>query len=261
MQAVPGGNCKKSFISFCLYLLTLILALGLAVLGSIQIGYDWNWTQVPKFFFDINKMEAGPLLLGLAMTLLISITSLFLTAVLGLLVALIRLIGSPALKVIAYFYLELIRNTPLMVQLFVIYFVLGPIFDLPRFWAATLALSLFEAAYLSEIIRSGILAVNEGQWQAAWCLGLSKKQTFQHVILPQTAPMLLPPLFSLMISLVKDSALVSGIALFDLSMQTRSIVSENWSPFEFWLTAAALYLVINLGLSAIGSRLEKRYCR
>jgi polar amino acid transport system permease protein len=191
-------------------------------------------------------------------TIQVTFWAFILTFLLGLVTALARLLGGPTTRSLAWVYLELIRNTPLMVQLFVMYFVLGPILGLPRFWAAVLALSLFEGAYLSEIIRSGIMAVQEGQWQASWCLGLSTGQTFRHVILPQTGPMLLPPTASLVISLIKDSSLVSMIALYDLTKEVRLLVGEYYLAFELWLCAAGIYLALNLSISWLASALDRR---
>ena len=236
-----------------------ILAFGLLILqGAVASGYRWDWASVPGFIFDFQAMKPGPLLNGLGLTFQIILWSLLFTFILGLATALARLAGGPVLSGAARVYLEIIRNTPLLVQLNVVYFIFGAIWGLSGFWAAVLALSLFEGAYLSEIIRSGILAVDDGQWQAAWCLGLSTPSTFRHVILPQTTPMLLPPLCSLVISLVKDSALASVIAVYELTKAARTLVAETFLAFELWLTIAVIYLVINLLMSQLGALLERR---
>lgn len=234
-----------------------VAALGFLVYkGAISSGYQWEWQQIPSFFYDWEKKEPGPLLYGLLVTSQIISCSLVLTFVLGLATAWARLTGGLVLGGVARVYLEIIRNTPLLVQLLVIYFIFGAVFDLTAFWAAVIALSLFEGAYLSEIIRSGILAVDKGQWQACWCLGLSTRDTFQKVILPQTGPMLLPPIAGLVISLVKDSALASTIAVYELTKAARILASETFLAFELWLVVALVYLIINYGLSRLGTRLE-----
>jgi polar amino acid transport system permease protein len=237
--------------------LTLILMACLGYRGAAQSGYQWDWSRLPGFLW--NGVEPGPLLKGLWVTMRVTFWSFLLTFLLGLATALARLLGGPTIRGLARVYLELIRNTPLMVQLFVMYFVLGPVLGLPRFWAAVLALSLFEGAYLSEIIRSGIMAVPEGQWQASWCLGLSTGQTFLQVIIPQTGPMLLPPTASLVISLIKDSSLVSMIALYDLTKEVRMLVGEYYLAFELWLCAAGIYLALNLSISWLASALDRRF--
>lgn len=241
------------------WLLT-VLAFGIVVfIGATSTGYQWEWHQIPSFFFDWGEMKPGPLWFGLVVTFQIIVCSLGLTFGLGLMTAFARLAGGPVLGGAARIYLEIVRNTPLLVQLIVIYFIFGPVFNLSGFWAAVIALSLFEGAYLSEIIRSGILAVDEGQWQASWCLGLSTPVTFQRVILPQTGPMLLPPMAGLVISLVKDSALASTIAVYELTKAARTLASETFLAFELWLIVALVYLVINFTMSLVGTRLERRF--
>jgi polar amino acid transport system permease protein len=154
--------------------------------------------------------------------------------------------------------LELIRNTPLLVQLFFIYFVLSPGLDISRFASAVLSLSLFEGAYASEIFRAGIVSIHRGQWEAAYSLGLTTFHTYRCIILPQAIRRVLPPLTSQAISLVKDSALVSTIAVYDLTMQGRAIIAETYLTFELWFTIAAIYLLITVSLSTVVNIMENR---
>lgn len=256
-----GGNFRHQWASWLAWAITLAAFSLLIVRGAADSGYSWDWSRLPGFFFDLETRRPGPLLKGLAVTGQIILWSFPLTFVLGLATALARLVGGPTLSGLARVYLEIIRNTPLLIQLSVIYFIFGAVFNFSAFWAAVLALSLFEGAYLSEIFRSGILAVDQGQWQAAWCLGLSTPDTFRRVILPQTAPMLLPPLVSLLISLVKDSALASTIAVYELTKEARDLVAETFLAFELWLAIAGVYLVINLILSGLGDLVERRMKR
>lgn len=228
--------------------------------GSGRIGYNWQWYQVPRylFTFENNIFTPGPLLEGLWVTLKITACSLVLATVFGLLTALLRLSGSLVGRVLARVYLEVIRNTPLLVQIFFLYFVLAPIFELERFAAAVIALSLFEGAYASEIIRAGIVSIHRGQWEAAHSLGLSSFDTYRTVVLPQALQRILPSLTGQAVSLIKDSALVSTIAVYDLTMQGRTIIAETFLTFEIWFTVAAIYLIITLVLSLIVNVLEKR---
>ena len=115
-----------------------------------------------------------------------------------------------------------------------------------RYASAVLALSLFEGAYISEIIRSGILGVPKGQWEAALSSGMNTWETYRFVILPQAVRNILPPLTGQAVSLIKDSALVSTIAIYDLTMQGQAIVSETFLVFEIWFTVAAIYLVFTI---------------
>lgn len=242
--------------------LLLLLAL-LAWLGTesaARTGYNWQWYRLPRYFFTVadGHWAAGPLLEGLGVTLKIVGVSLPLAFLFGLAAALLRLCDSLVGRVLARVYLEAIRNTPLLIQIFFLYFVVAPLLDIGRLPAAILALSLFEGAYAAEILRAGILAVPRGQWEASASLGLSRPTGFRLVILPQTLRLVLPPLTSQAISLVKDSALVSTIAIFDLTMQGQAIVAETYLTFEVWFGVAALYLAINLLLSALVRLLENR---
>ncbi len=219
--------------------------------GTESLGYNWQWFQVPKFIFSINNGEFTPGLLmqGLAVTLKITGLAFVLTFTIGLGTALMRLSSSFAAKCIARVYLEIIRNTPLLIQLFFIYFVIAPIIGINGFWASVIALSLFEGAYASEIFRAGITSIDQGQWEAAFSLGGDKRFAYYNVILPQAVPRIAPPLAGQAIALVKDSALVSTVAIYDLTMQGQSIISETFLTFEIWFTVAAIYLSITLLLS------------
>jgi polar amino acid transport system permease protein len=231
--------------------------------GGKGLGYNWQWYRVPRYLYTISdgQLNAGPLLKGLVVTLKISAVSLILSSLFGLATAIARLSGSFASRVIARAYLETIRNTPLLVQLFFIYFVFSPMVDLSRFASAVLALSLFEGAYASEIIRAGILGVPKSQWEAAESIGLNRYRIYRHVILPQALRNMTPPLVSQAVSLIKDSALVSTIAIYDLTMKGQEIIAETYLVFELWFTVASIYLLLTLSLSLATRRLEKRMAR
>ncbi len=251
---------KATLIDIAKFSLLVIAAGWLLVRGSSQAGYNWQWYQVPRYLFTIEDgvFIPGPLLDGLWITLQITGCSLVLATIIGLLTALLRLSNSLVGRIMARVYLEIIRNTPLLVQIFIIYFVLAPIFNLERFLAAVIALSLFEGAYASEIFRAGIVSIHRGQWEAAHSIGLSVFDTWRTIILPQAVTRILPPLTSQAVSLIKDSALVSTIAVYDLTMQGRVVIAETFLTFEIWFTVAAIYLVLTLSLSQVASLLEKR---
>ena len=253
-----GKLLNNKITALIFWAATLALFGGVVYRGAVGTGYQWDWSTLPAYFFNFSSMRPGPILNGLGVTCQIILWSLLFTFILGLATALARLLGGPVLSALARVYLEAIRNTPLLVQLAIIYFIFGAVFGFSAFWASVIALSVFEGAYLSEIFRSSFLAVDEGQWQAAWCLGLSTPSTFSRVIIPQTAPMLLPPMFSLVISLVKDSALASTIAVYELTKEARDLVADTFQTFELWLTVAVVYLIINLGLSALGGLMERK---
>lgn len=206
-----------------------------------------------------DAVNAGPLLIGLWLTLEISALSLVFALALGLLVGLGRVSRNPAARDLAAFYVEVIRGTPLLVQIFIVYFFIGTVLKLSAFAAGVVALSVFTGAYVAEIVRAGIEAVPKGQTEAAQSLGLSNMQTMRHVILPQALRRVLPPLAGQSINLIKDSSLVSVMALTDLTKAGREVVSSTFSPFEVWFVVALMYLALTGLLSIAVRRLEKRY--
>ncbi len=153
------------------------------------------------------------------------------------------------------------RNTPLLVQLYLFYFVLAPILGIERFWTGVLCLSVFEGSFATEIIRAGIQAVPKGQWEAAASLGLGRIVTLRRVILPQALRLILPPMTGLAVSLIKHSAIVSVIAIFDLTNEARNLIADTFMTFEIWLTTAAMYLVITISLSLLVGLFERRLNR
>jgi len=251
---------RTALIDFGKFFLLAGIAVWLLSAGTRGLGYDWQWYRVPRFLLSTEGgvWTAGPLLQGLLVTLEISTLSLVCTLVLGLTAALFRLSASFTARALARGYLELIRNTPLLIQIFFVYFVLSPVLDIGAFASAVLALSLFEGAYAAEILRAGIVSLHRGQWEAAHSLGLGAFDTYRYVILPQAVRRVLPPLAGQAISLIKDSSLVSTIAIYDLTMQGQKIVSETFLAFEIWFTVAAIYLVMTFGLSLAVRALERQ---
>ena len=254
---------KRSLSPSDLLMLVLFCSFSAWILleGTRGLGYHWQWYRIPRYllFYDNNAWHLGPLLQGLVVTLQISSVSLFVALAIGLLTALFRLSDSVMARAAARFYLEIIRNTPLLIQLFFIYFVISPILGWSAFFSAVLALSLFEGAYASEMIRAGILSVPRGQWEASRSLGIGTYQTYVRVVLPQAIRKVLPPLTGQAVSLVKDSALVSTIAIYDLTMEAQAIVAETFLTFEIWFTTAAIYLFMTFGLSILARFLERRF--
>jgi polar amino acid transport system permease protein len=228
--------------------------------GAEKLGYNWQWYRVPAYLFSVSDglPTAGPLLSGLKITLQISGISLVLAFAFGLITALFRLSQSFIARGLARGYLEFMRNTPLLVQLFLIYFVLSPLLEISAFTSAVLALSLFEGAYASEIFRAGILSIPKQQWEASYSVGLNSWQTYRLVVLPQAIRRILPPLTSQAVSLIKDSALVSTIAIYDLTMQGQIIISQTFLVFEIWFTIAIIYLAVTMTLSLVIYTVENR---
>ena len=202
--------------------------------------------------------KLGPLVLGLWLTLKISAASLVFALVFGVVAGLGRVAHNPAARALAATYVEIVRGTPLLVQIFIFYFFVGTVLNLSAFAAGVAALSVFTGAYVAEIVRAGIEAVPRGQMEAARSLGMSYVQAMREVILPQAFKKALPPLAGQFINLIKDSSLVSIMALTDLTKAGREVVSSTFSPFEVWFTVAAMYLLLTGALSLWVRRLEKR---
>ena len=228
--------------------------------GAENINYRWQWYRVDDFLVtsENGAWSAGPLLQGLFVTLEISVLSLILTLVIGLATALLRLSASVVGRGLARGYLELIRNTPLLIQLYVMYFVLGPILGWGQTTTAIACLAAFQGAYTSEIFRAGLRAIPRGQVEAGESVGLSRVDNYRYVILPQVIRNMLPPLTNEAVSLVKNSSIVSVIAIFDLTTQGRNIIADTFLTFEIWLTVAAIYLAVTLALSAAAAVAERR---
>jgi polar amino acid transport system permease protein len=225
--------------------------LGVAGTSVLHSSYEWDWD---KFF------ENGLVLLlkAIPTTLAVAAVSLVVALPLGIVIGLCRVAHDPVAHWVGTGFVEVIRGTPLLVQLYVWYFVIGDVYGLSEFQAGCAGLSCFTASYIAEIVRGGIQSIDRGQMEAARSLGLSHVQSMVHVILPQTLRRVLPPLASEFIALVKDSSLVSVIGLTELTKATRDVQGRYFLTFEAWLTTAAIYLAINLLLSLAVRTLEKK---
>jgi len=200
----------------------------------------------------------GPILNGLKTTLKISALAALITFTIGIIIALMKLSSYVFMRDIATVYITIIRGTPLLVQIFLFYFIVANIFDLERFVAGVLSLGIFFGAYMAEILRGAIQSIDKGQLEAAKSLGISNFQAMRYIILPQAVKRALPTIIGEMIALVKDSSLVSVISITDLTKVGKEIVANTFSPFETWIVIALLYLTITSTLSYIGHIIEKR---
>lgn len=235
----------------------------LAVAGARDMGYQWKWDQVPRYLFRVIDGEfiVGPLLRGLLVTLDLCWQAGLLALALGVLTVLLRHSDSRIGPVVAAVYVELIRNTPLLVQVLVFYFIVAAVLDISRMSAGVWALALYEGAFVAEIIRGGLQAVPRSQREAGLSLGLRRVDLMRDIVLPQALPPMLPPLAGVLVNLVKHSAIVSVIAVFDLTTEARTIVADTFMAFEIWLVTALLYLAVTITLSLVVSALERRYQR
>jgi polar amino acid transport system permease protein len=254
---------RSSWFEFAQFVVLCAVAIWMTVQGAQSMHYSWQWAKIPRLLYRIVDGELiwGPLMKGLFVTLDIAWIAMLLTVAIGLAVAVLRLSDSAVGRAIARVYIELIRNTPLLVQILVWYFIIGRIFGIQRLWAGILCLAFYEGAFAAEIMRGAIVAVHKGQWEASRSLGILTHDMYRDVILPQAVPLMLPPLAGVLVNLVKHSAIVSVIAVFDLTTQARTLVADTFMSFEIWLTAAAMYLVVTISLSLVVRWLERRYRR
>jgi cystine transport system permease protein len=207
--------------------------------------------------------DALPLMLkGAAWTLLLAVASVFFGAIVGTFVAITRLAKVPGLSQFAALYVSCMRGTPLLVQLFVIYFGLPSIgIQFDPISAGILGLSLNVGAYLSETIRGAINGVEHGQWNAARSLGLTQAQTLRYVIGPQALRLAVPSLSNSLISLIKDTSLVSVIAVGELMLATKEVIATTFQPFPLYLAAAGIYWAMSASFETLQKKLEVRLNR
>ncbi|MFT5549811.1 MAG: polar amino acid transport system permease protein [Candidatus Azotimanducaceae bacterium] len=243
-----------------LALLTFTIILSLIWQGALAMEYNWQWYRVSPFFYRIIDGEFifGPLYWGLMETLKLASVAGIIAIIIGFITAFARMSNSRAGSTIATFYLEAIRNTPLIVQLFLFYFVLAPIFGIDRFWSGVLCLAFFEGSFAAEIIRGGIQGVDRGQFEASDATGLTTYNKYRYIIVPQSMPLILPPLTGLLISLIKHSAIVSVIAVSELTTTGLNLISDTFMAFEIWFIIAGIYLTLTISLSIGVGQLEKK---
>jgi polar amino acid transport system permease protein len=202
------------------------------------------------------------LLNGALVTIQFTLVSAFFGIIIGLVVALLRISRNPIISSAAVGYVEFFRGTPLLVQIFIIAFGLPALFgdwaNIPEFAAGVLALSINSGAYTSEIFRAGIQSISRGQMEAGRSLGLTYAQAMWHIIIPQAFRVVVPPLGNELIALLKDSSLVSIIAVTDLMRAGREITGRTVRPFETYLLVALLYLCMTLPLTLLVRAIERR---
>ncbi|MEU4686045.1 amino acid ABC transporter permease [Streptomyces xinghaiensis] len=203
-----------------------------------------------------------PLMLeGLRITLSLAALAVVFSLAVGLVVAWMRMSRFAALRWLAQGYLAVIRGTPLVAQLFVIYYGLVTIVDISSFWSAVIGLTVHTAAYMAEIFRSGVQSVVKGQTESARSLGMSRTQALRIVVAPQAFRSILPSLGNQFIIAVKDTAVASFITVPELFMQAQKLAAATYEPLTYYLISAVYYLVIVLLLTALLRRLERRHSR
>ncbi|WP_406454724.1 amino acid ABC transporter permease [Streptomyces sp. NBC_00876] len=228
-----------------------------------------NWGAVPDYFFDHRIID------GVGQTLLLTVLSMVIGVVGGILLAVMRLSKNPVTSSIAWSYIWFFRGTPVLVQLFVWfnlglvfeYINLGPIYK--DYWSsfmtplltALLGLGLNEAAYMAEICRAGLLSVDEGQTEASHALGMSHGKTLRRVVLPQAMRVIVPPTGNEVINMLKTTSLVAAVQFYELFKNAQDIGQSSGAPVEMYFLAAAWYLIMTSVLSVGQYYLERYYAR
>jgi polar amino acid transport system permease protein len=234
------------------WLAALALLAALFAFAFAQSTYRWHWAAVWRY--------RDKLVTGWLVTVALSLSSLVVSVVLGLAGALARRSPLLLLRSLAQLYVELVRGTPLLVQILVLFYVVADSLGLQnRYLAGALILSVFSGAYLSEIFRAGIESISRTQLDAARAVGFTRAQTYRHVIFPQALRQVLPPLAGEFGSLIKSSSLLSIIAVSELTLNAQEINTNTLSPFESYLPLAVGYLVLTLPISLFSRWLEERF--
>ncbi|OEZ53938.1 MULTISPECIES: amino acid ABC transporter permease [unclassified Duganella] len=207
--------------------------------------------------------EAAPVMLrGAGYTVLFALAAMLGGLLIGFPVAVLRILPYRALRWPASVYVSLMRGTPLLVQMFVIYYGLPSVgIEFTPVTAGILALSLNSGAFLSESLRGAIAAVSKGQWAASYSLGLGYWPTLYHVVLPQALRIAVPAMSNTLISLIKDTSLVSVITMTELMLSTKEVIATTFRPLPLYLAAAVIYWILSLLFEALQRRAEQRLNR
>jgi len=219
-------------------------------------GHDWDLALIGRLLW--REDGPGVLLEGLWGTIAVSTVSIVCGMALGTVSGLASVSRLRSLRLLALGYVEIVRGTPLLVQIYVVYFFVASALGIGRFPAAVLAMTVFVGAYISEIVRAGVESVDVGQIEAARSLGLSPLATMTHIVLPQAFRTMVPPLTGTFMSQIKDSSLVSVISVTELTLVGKQQATGTFAYFEVWFATALLYLALTLPLSAMTRALERR---
>jgi len=282
------------------YLLDIIIVLIVvlaAFIGFFRIkngfSYNWNWGSIPQFFFKTDgtgHISANLLVLGFLTTIKLSIWAFAAALVIGTLMGVLRTRKYLFAKMIGRTYIEIARNTPPLVLIFIFYFFIGNniiaslgidnwvrglhgsgrsiisfLFTKPErfseFLSAVFTLAIYEGAYITEIVRGGLESIPKGQFEGANALGINFLDKYRFVILPQVFRKVLPSLTGQAISTIKDSSIVSIISIQELTFQGMQIMASTYMVFEIWITITAMYFILTFTLSTLANFVEGKMIR
>ncbi|BHH84836.1 amino acid ABC transporter permease [Desulforhopalus sp. 52FAK] len=259
-----------------------------------SLNYNWNWSVIPTYMLHQDQATGNwrmnLLLEGLVTTIKLSIWATLLAVIIGFIIGSMRVSPRLFFRLIGRTYIEAIRNTPPLVLVFIFYYFisdqlmtffgvedffrasspalqkyLSVFFTTPslitQFFSGVLTLAMFQGAYIAEIVRAGIQAVEVGQWEAGQALGLNRWKTLRLIVLPQAIKIMLPPLANEFINTIKWSSIVSIISIQELTFQALQVIASTQATIEIWLTISVMYLVLCLGLSLLVRKVEHYLAR
>lgn len=213
-------------------------------------------------FMELMALAAPILLKGAGYTLIFAFSAMIGGLLIGVLLAVARIIPSRWAQIPAQVYVSMMRGTPLLVQVFIVYYGLPSIgISFEPLTAGILALSLNAGAYISESLRGAILGISRGQWSAGYSLGLRYTQNLRYVVLPQAFRLAVPAMSNSLISLIKDTSLVSVITVTELLLATKDVIATTFQPLPLYLAAAGIYWVMSLCLERVQGSLERYFGR
>ena len=257
--------------------------------AALQAEYKWNWQVIPQYLVRVDensgKWVPGLILQGVLVTLRLSVWATVLALIIGTIMGLFRTSCSRYRRMLGSGYVEMIRNIPVLVWVFIFYYFIGdrllpamginqvvlmdsgPLSGIlrlfmaepsrvPIFISGAVALAVYEGAYITEIIRAGVQSIDKGQWEASSGLGFTRMQQLRHIIFPQALRRVMPPLAGQFISTIKDSAIVSVISIQELTFQGMELMASTFLTFEIWITILAIYFAICLSCSLLVERFE-----
>jgi polar amino acid transport system permease protein len=287
----PMERRKLTKVDFTLFAGVIILVVYAVYQVNDVLVYKWNWGRVTNFVIRFDKDSgtyvANLLLHGLATTLRLAVWGTVLATIIGLVMGYWRTCENLTLRIISRCYVELIRNIPPVVFIFIFFFFISsqifpalgfdninpdsPFVDnaifrimfgdpvlLSNFLAGMVCLAMFEGAYITEIVRAGIQSIPKGQWEASRAIGLSPFNVLRDIILPQALRKILPPLAGQFITLIKDSAIVSLISIQELTFLATEVAASTTKVFETWILVGAMYFVLCYGFALLFAWLERR---
>lgn len=234
------------------WVLVALLVAAVFSFAFSQLHYGWNWAAIWAY--------RQKFLQGWLMTVFLSAAALLVSLLIGLLTALARRSLFLPLRYSAVLYVEIVRGTPLLVQILILFYVVANAFGIDnRYLVGVLTLSLFAGAYLAEMIRAGIESIRDSQLESARAIGLTRTQTYRYVIFPQVVRQLVPPLTGQFASIIKDSSLLSIIAVSEFTLNAQEVNAFTYSTLESYLPLAVGYLLLTLPVSLISRVLERRF--